>query len=112
MVEKANDIFGIDEMKDKKGSLVKALCAELLGTLLLVFFGCGAAVAGSRTIENKRFTAMETQDREAVEVGKRVLTSAFITQVALTFGLVVASIVQVKFQLFWKGSYNNMDETH
>jgi len=89
MGKKVDDIFGLSEMKDNKAPLFKALVAEWLGTLLLVFFGCGAAVAGSRTVG-------------AIPLGREgtsttVLTSAFITQVALTFGLVVAAVAQVKY---------------
>jgi glycerol uptake facilitator-like aquaporin len=86
MGEKVDDIFGLSEVKESKGSLIRALIAELMGTLLLVFFGCGAAVAGSRTVPD---------DSKVGSGNMTVLTSAFITQVALTFGLVVAAVAQV-----------------
>jgi aquaporin-4 len=58
---------------DEVGTIVfwKALAAEFLGTGILVFVGCGAAV-----------TSDQSQS-----------TDAFVTRVALTFGLTVATMV-------------------
>ncbi|XP_012056030.1 PREDICTED: aquaporin AQPAn.G [Atta cephalotes] len=41
--------LGADELTDKKVGLPRALLAEFLGTLLLNFFGCGAALTGDVT---------------------------------------------------------------
>lgn len=38
------ETLGINELKDKKGNIWKALLAEFLGNLLLNFFGCAPVV--------------------------------------------------------------------
>lgn len=39
--------LGAHELTDKKSNLFRALVAEFLGTMLLNFFGCGAAASSS-----------------------------------------------------------------
>jgi len=85
MGKDVKDIIGINDLKENKVGLGKALVAEFLGTALLVFFGCGAAAAGLRTNEFQV---------EFEGVKKRVLSSEFITQVSFTFGLIVACVAQ------------------
>lgn len=41
---KFKESLGINELKDKKGNIWKALLAEFLGNLLLNFFGCAPVV--------------------------------------------------------------------
>ncbi|XP_050304246.1 aquaporin AQPAe.a isoform X2 [Anthonomus grandis grandis] len=60
------DIFGLHEFKENK-SLWRMLTAEFLGTLILVFIGCAACVN----------------------------MGANLVSIALTFGLVIATLVQV-----------------
>jgi len=57
--------LGADELTDKKAGLPRALLAEFLGTLLLNFFGCGAAIINNN-----------------------------IVAIGLAFGMVVASVIQ------------------
>lgn len=56
--------LGLDELKDKKANLYRALVAEFFGTMLLNFFGCGAVCTGN------------------------------VVAIALSFGLTVAGAVQ------------------
>jgi len=77
MGQKVEDIVGLSELKESKAPLLRALIAELIGTGLLVFVGCGAATTGLTGY-----------------LPGRPLDSAFITQVSLAFGLVVAAVAQ------------------
>lgn len=43
MPKKMDEVFGLKEVKEQRVPLFKALVAEFLGLLLLVFFGCGCA---------------------------------------------------------------------
>jgi len=88
MPKKLDDVFGFQEVKEQRVSLFRALIAEFVGTLLLVFFGCGAANAAATGLPDRDNT---------VGKGKVGLPPSFITMVSLTFGLVVASVAQVRF---------------
>jgi len=73
-----DEVFGLQEVKEQRMPLFKALVAEFLGLVLLVFFGCGSAVAAARGLHDK----------------SAPLDSAFITHVSLAFGLTIASTAQ------------------
>ena len=68
---KFNERLGINDLKDKSGSMWKALLAEFLGNLLLNFFGCASCVA----------------------IGSHVPSAILIS---LTFGLTIFIVVQVR----------------
>lgn len=63
-------VIGIHDMRDK--NIWRALIAELVGTFVLVFIGCGSI--------------MWPNDPNTVDV----------TKIALTFGFVIATIAQVR----------------
>lgn len=65
----AGSILGISEITDNK-SIWKMLLAELIGTMLLVIVGCGSCLSAPNA------------------------SSPSVVQIALTFGLTVATIVQ------------------
>lgn len=65
------ETLGINELKDKKGNIWKALVAEFLGNLLLNFFGCAPVV----------FFGLNTNNYVGV---------------ALAFGLTIFVVVQVR----------------
>lgn len=67
-------ILGIEEFTDSN-KIWKMLCAEFIGTFFLVLIGCG--------------TIMYVQK------------SVLVVQVALTFGLVIAAMAQVIFQVIY-----------
>lgn len=69
--------LGISELKDKKGGIWKALLAEFLGNFLLNFFGCASAIS----------LPSGQQD---------------IVLIALTFGLTIFIIVQVRDNFMFK----------
>jgi len=82
MPKKMDEVFGLQEVKEQRMPLFKALVAEFLGLLLLVFFGCGAANAAARGLPT---------DFKGDERG---LPSDFITHVSLAFGLTIAATAQ------------------
>lgn len=83
MPKKMDEVFGLREVKEERLPLFKALVAEFLGLVLLVFFGCGSANAAARGLP-VGFNGQQTG-----------LPSAFITHVSLAFGLTIAGTAQV-----------------
>jgi len=75
-----DEVFGLQEVREQRMPLFKALVAEFLGLVLLVFFGCGSANAAARAL--------------TVDPSERGLPSSFITHVSLAFGLTIASTAQ------------------
>jgi len=86
MPKKIDEVFGLKEVTEQRVPLFKALVAEFLGLLLLVFFGCGTAngaAAGLKPGWNNG------------EGGKSVgLPPDFVTCVSLAFGLTIAGTAQ------------------
>lgn len=70
------ETLGINELKDKKGNISKALIAEFLGNVLLNLFGCGPVVFFGG-----------------------VNVHSFVG-IALAFGLTIFLIVQVTFNYY------------
>ena len=68
-VEKMKKVFGCDDLGARKGEIWCMLTAEFVGTLFLVLFGCASCVSG--------------------------LNPADIVQIALAFGLTIATMAQV-----------------
>jgi len=77
MPKKMDEVFGIQEIREQRMPLFKALVAEFLGLVLLVFFGCGTANACARGLPSGR-----------------PLPADFITCVSLAFGLTIAGTAQ------------------
>jgi aquaporin related protein len=77
MPKKMDEVFGLQEVREQRMPLFKALVAEFLGLVLLVFFGCGTANACAR----------------GLSPGKP-LPADFITCVSLAFGLTIAGTAQ------------------
>lgn len=87
MPKKMDEVFGLKEVTEQRVPLFKALVAEWLGLLLLVFFGCGTANGAAAGLPQGWDSAG----------GKTVgLPAQFITCVALAFGLTIAGTAQVK----------------
>jgi len=72
-----DEVFGLQEVREQRMPLFKALVAEFLGLVLLVFFGCGTANACARGV-----------------LPNRPLPADFITCVSLAFGLTIACTAQ------------------
>jgi len=68
-VEKMKKVFGSDDLGARKGEIWCMLTAEFVGTLFLVLFGCASCISGFNT-------------------------PADIVQIALTFGLTIATMAQ------------------
>lgn len=66
--------LGKEEVTQQVGGLIKSLVAELIGTALLVFIGCGSCMGGDQTGD--------------------VDQQAQFVRIALTFGLTVATLAQ------------------
>ncbi|OXA61533.1 aquaporin AQPAn.G [Folsomia candida] len=77
MPKKMDEVFGLQEVREQRMPLFKALVAEFLGLVLLVFFGCGTANACARGL-----------------IDGRPLPPDFITCVSLAFGLTIAGTAQ------------------
>lgn len=73
MADFMKERLGLSDFKDKRGLLWKACAAELIGNLLLNFFGCASTLK----------TSDPTRPTDLV-------------QIALTFGLVIFVAVQVR----------------
>jgi len=80
MPKKIDEVFGLQEVREQRMPLFKALVAEFLGLVLLVFFGCGTANACARELEYS--------DKN------KPLPAYFITTVSLAFGLTIACTAQ------------------
>jgi len=78
MAETLRERLGVADFTDKRGLLWKACAAELVGNLLLNFFGCGSVLH------------ISNPDRPID-----------IVQIALAFGLVIFVTVQVSNELPW-----------
>jgi MIP family channel proteins len=69
--------LGLDEIKNDLKGFGKSLFAELLGTALLVFIGCGSCMGGD-------------QGENDIQLGQQ----AQFVRIALAFGLTVATLAQ------------------
>lgn len=91
MPKKMDEVFGLKEVTEQRVPLFKALVAEWLGLLILVFFGCGTA---------NGVAAGLSPGWDKGEGGRSVgLPAQFVTCVALAFGLAIAGTAQVMFFL-------------
>lgn len=87
MPKKMDEVFGLKEVTEQRVPLFKALVAEALGLLLLVFFGCGTANACAAGLP----PGWDKIDGKAIG-----LPASFITTVSLAFGLTIACTAQVR----------------
>ncbi|CAL8131561.1 unnamed protein product [Orchesella dallaii] len=85
MPKKMDEVFGLKEVTEQRVPLFKALVAEFLGLLLLVFFGCGTANGAAAGL------APGWGNKDGKQVG---LPPDFITCVSLAFGLTIAGAAQ------------------
>lgn len=88
MPKKMDEVFGLKEVTEQRVPLFKALVAEALGLLLLVFFGCGTANACAAGLP----PGWDKGPKEE-SIG---LPASFITTVSLAFGLTIACTAQVR----------------
>lgn len=81
-------VFSFDELKNPK--IWRMLIAELVGTLFLVLIGCSSCVKGWDKQEEIKNNIEKALDADPIAS----IPTDFV-QVALTFGLTIATMAQV-----------------